>query len=59
MDIYHYDALTGEFLGQGKADPDPLQPDNWLIPAHGVGAMADVARWRMDHGARPSRRDVV
>ncbi len=31
--IYHADELTGEFIGTGRADPDPLEPGNWLIPA--------------------------
>jgi hypothetical protein len=31
--IYHTDSLTGEFIGSGYADPDPLEPGNWLIPA--------------------------
>lgn len=33
MDIYNYDAETGIFVGRGTADPDPLQPGSWLIPA--------------------------
>lgn len=31
--IYHADSLTGEFIGSGYADTDPLEPDKWLIPA--------------------------
>lgn len=30
--IYHAHPVTGEFLGKGVADPDPLDPDNWLVP---------------------------
>ncbi|MDZ7887765.1 MAG: hypothetical protein U5M72_00355 [Pseudomonas sp.] len=26
--------LTGEYLGTGYADPDPLDAGNWLVPAH-------------------------
>lgn len=32
--IYHAHPTTGMFLVQGQADPDPLEPGNWLIPAH-------------------------
>lgn len=31
--IYHAHPLSGEYLGSGNADPDPLEPENWLIPA--------------------------
>lgn len=34
LKIYHYDPRTGDLLGEGKADPDPLDKGNWLIPAH-------------------------
>lgn len=34
MNIYNAHPATREYLGAGQADPDPLQPDNWLIPAH-------------------------
>ncbi|NEO87738.1 MAG: hypothetical protein F6J87_26290 [Spirulina sp. SIO3F2] len=32
MKIYHY-GLDGHFVGEGIADPSPLQPEQWLIPA--------------------------
>lgn len=32
--IYSVHPLTREFLGEGLADPDPLEPGRWLIPAH-------------------------
>ncbi|BFM50566.1 hypothetical protein [Marinomonas sp. THO17] len=31
---YAYDPQTGEYLGEVYADPDPLTPDHWLLPAH-------------------------
>lgn len=34
MKIYHYHPITGEFMGQGLADPDPMTPGGYLIPAH-------------------------
>ena len=32
--IYHYDFETGQYLGEGSADPSPLETNVWLIPAH-------------------------
>jgi hypothetical protein len=34
MKIFHYHPETGAFLGDGVADPSPLEPGVWLIPAH-------------------------
>lgn len=33
-DIWHYTAQGQYLMGQGKADPSPLEPGKWLIPAH-------------------------
>ncbi len=32
MKIYHY-SDQGEFIAEGIADPDPMAPGSWLIPA--------------------------
>ncbi|WP_051398750.1 tail fiber assembly protein [Pseudomonas sp. MOIL14HWK12:I2] len=29
-----FDSVSGELLGKTSADPSPLEPDVWLIPAH-------------------------
>lgn len=34
MKIYHYSRATGEYRGTGTADPDPLRPGGYLIPAN-------------------------
>jgi hypothetical protein len=34
MKIHHYNEFTGMYLGEGVAQIDPLDPENWLIPAH-------------------------
>lgn len=34
MNIFNYHPITKEFLNAGLADPNPLEPDNWLIPAN-------------------------
>lgn len=33
MKIYHYDFETGIYLGEGVADPSPLEEGVWLTPA--------------------------
>jgi uncharacterized protein YecA (UPF0149 family) len=34
MNVYNYHPVTKEFLSQGTAEPNPITPDSWLIPAH-------------------------
>lgn len=34
MKIYHYDPETLEYTGESFADPSPLEPGEWLVPAH-------------------------
>lgn len=33
MLVYNYDSNTGSFTGMSVADPSPLEPGVWLIPA--------------------------
>lgn len=33
MDIYNFHPETGEYLGAAQADPNPVRPDDWLVPA--------------------------
>jgi hypothetical protein len=32
--IYFYHPSSGLLLGEGRADPDPMQPGQWLMPAN-------------------------
>jgi hypothetical protein len=34
MQIYHYHPETLGYIGPGNADPSPLEPGSWLIPAY-------------------------
>lgn len=35
MIVYHYHPDTGAFLNtSSEADPDPMEPGHWLIPAN-------------------------
>jgi hypothetical protein len=38
MDIWHYHPTNGRLLGAGVADPHPLEPNAWLIPAFAAAA---------------------
>lgn len=34
MKIYYFDEATRELLGEGRADPDPLDPGRFLVPSN-------------------------
>lgn len=34
MQIYNYNATSGEYIGQSTARPDPMETGSYLIPAH-------------------------
>lgn len=40
---FNIDPETGEYLGSCKADPSPLEPGVWLLPAHCVTDAPPVA----------------
>lgn len=49
--IYNFDHDTGRLLSVGKADPSPLEPGVWLIPANSTlvtppsGVAPEKLRW--------------
>lgn len=34
--VYQSHPVTGEFIGAVYADPDPMEPGNWLVPGRAV-----------------------
>lgn len=60
MDIFHFHHATGEFLGNGSADENPLDPETPLVPANAtpVAPMAisvgSVALYLCSDGTVPS-----
>lgn len=34
MEIWNYHPITGELLGPSVADPNPVEPGEWLVAAH-------------------------
>lgn len=43
MQIWHYHPATGLLLGTSEADPSPLEPGVWLIPAHATAELPPTA----------------
>lgn len=43
MDVYNFHPETGEYLGTSQADPNPVRPDNWLVPAFATRAPPPAA----------------
>jgi hypothetical protein len=64
--IYNYDRSSGLLLSTGEADANPIEPDDWLIPAHAtldappqaqpgmVAVMSQSKGWQL----LPDRRGV-
>ena len=42
--VYNYDPQTHELIDSADADPDPLTPGEFLIPAHATTVAPPVAR---------------
>lgn len=34
MQIWNYNPVTGELIGPGAADPNPMEVGEWLVPAY-------------------------
>lgn len=43
MDIFSYHPITGEYLGTGVADENPLQPDEPIVPGYATPRELPVA----------------
>ena len=43
MKIFHYHPETGALLGEGTADPSPLEPGKWLVPAYATSEEPPIA----------------
>lgn len=63
LTIFNYHPETGEFISSSLADKSPLEPDEWLIPAHATEieppqtvanqvAVFDGNAWRIDQDFR-------
>lgn len=58
MEIYHFDEKTGAYLGAGVADPDPLTPGAWLLPAYSTAVKPDAvpAKWNGQRWTQESQQ---
>lgn len=52
MEIFNYHPATGEFLGSGLADENPLQPDEPIVPGYATPHQVPDA---LEHRARVYR----
>ena len=43
MIIYYYSPMNGRYLGSGIADPDPLDEQQWIIPAYATADAPPLA----------------
>jgi hypothetical protein len=39
MQIWNHHPTTGELIGSSRADPNPMEAGEWLIPAHATSVM--------------------